>query len=88
MHFQEHNHLHAPVLYSSFVFASFQQKKILSLLGQLHSASITEKKVRNSSYFKGMWYFIPKVLCSSFAAKYSLRKRGEKFRATINIVCK
>lgn len=36
-----------------------------------------KKKVRNSSYFRGMRYFIPKVLCSSFAAKYSLRKRGK-----------
>lgn len=44
MHLQECYHLHSPVLCGSFIFPSFQQKKILPLLGQLDSASTEEKK--------------------------------------------
>jgi len=78
LHLQEHYCLHSPVLCGSFSFPYLQQKKILSLLGQLDSACTEEKKkVSTSSYFKGQQFFIPQVLCSFFAAKYSLRKRAK-----------
>lgn len=70
--------------WGSFIFPSLQQKKILSLHGQLDSASTEEKQSQKQQLFQWTAVLYSEGLRSSYAGKHFLQ--GEKkFRVTINI---
>lgn len=74
---QEHYRLHSPVLCGCFIFPSLQQKKILSLLGQLDSASTEKKKSETAAISRNSRSLFQRFY-AAFSLPITLLENGEK----------